>query len=257
MAGKFCNISYRCLVAVILLAAARGAAGRALDTFSYPSQEAAEQAWRPSPLAPPVVAAPAGQSGLTFPCPFGHEEVPRVYWDRTMSLDLSRTRTLQIDLSCDNPQAIRSFNIYLESGKGWYVCSTPLTEPGRQRLMLLKTAFSAEGRPAGWNRIRRVRISAWQGVQEDASLTLYGLDTGGDSILLVRNTLSTDSPAERSFASKIVQRLSRWLKDMNIAHGIVTDDEVVAGGLSPPGAGQAGARVAILAYNPHPPPKEL
>lgn len=252
------RLSVRCLVGLWLAAAglASAAPARVIDDFGYPGREAAAKTWRPAKGSPPPAPTEGGR-GLVFPCPFKSRELTRAYWDRAVSLDLSGARALEFDLSCDNPQAIRSFNVYLESGKGWYVWSTSLPEPGRQRLLMLKGEFAAEGRPAGWHRISRIRLSAWPGVPGDASVTAHGLKTAGGAILLVRNTLSTDSPAERSFAAKVTERLSRWLKDMDISHGIVTDDEVAAGGLAPPGAGQAGARVAVLPYNPHPPAKEL
>lgn len=217
-----------------------------LDPFRFASQAAAEQTWVASPISPAVAAE---AQGLRLPCPFSRN-IPRVYWSKDVSLNLSRCTSFELDLSCDNPHAFRSLNLYLKSGDGWYVWSTSLPEPGRQRVHVLKSGFSIEGKPAGWGRIDQVRFSAWQGIPADTSVTVYGLRARSDSILLIRNTGSTESAAERSFALKVTQRVSRWLLDLGISHGLITDDEVAAGGL-------AGARVAVLCYNPHPPEKEL
>lgn len=244
MGRRFCHL----LAAVLCLASAARAESIAIDPFSYPSQAAAQKAWRPSPFSPAVVLDPQSR-GVTFPCPFDRD-IPRVYWDRAVSVNLSHCTSLQVDLSCDNPRAFRSFNLYLKSGNGWYVWSTPLPSSGRQRLLVLKGDFSTEGKPAGWDRIELVRLSAWKGVPEDTSVTLFSLTAGADPILLVRNTVSTPSAAEKSFAAKVNERLSRWLRDMNVPHGVVTDEEVAHGGLR-------GARMAILGYNPHPPDDEL
>lgn len=219
------------------------------DSFTYPNPTVAARTWQASPISPAVVAGPAGQPGLTFPCPFS-KDIQRVYWDKPVSLDLSRCSSIALDLSCDRPEAFRSLNLYLKSGDGWYVWSGSLPEPGRQRVLVLKGDFAVEGKPAGWNRIELVRLSAWRGIPADTAVTVYSIEARADSILLVKNTTSSPSPAERSFASKVNQRLSRWLRDMNIPHGIVTDDDVKSGALG-------SARVAILGYNPHPPPAEL
>lgn len=242
-------------LAVLCVACCSAAEPTVIDAFSYPSQAAAEKAWRPSPISPRVALDPQS-GGVTFPCPFARD-LPRVYWDRAVSLDLSRFTSLQMDVSCNNPQAFRSFNLYLKSGNGWYVWTAPLPASGRQRLLALKGDFSTEGKPAGWDRIELVRLSAWKGVPEDTAVTLFSLATGADPILLVRNTVSTPSAAEKSFAAAVNERLSRWLRDMNIPHGVVTDEDVIRGALVPPGAGLQGARVALLGYNPHPPADEL
>jgi uncharacterized lipoprotein YddW (UPF0748 family) len=219
------------------------------DTFAYPNQIAASRTWQASPLSPRVVAGPAGQPGLTFYCPFS-KDIPRVYWDKAVSLDLSRCSSIEFDLSCDRPEAFRSLNLYLKSGDGWYVWSGFLPESGRQRVLALKGDFAVEGKPAGWNRIKLVRLSAWRGIPADTDVTVYSMEARADSILLDKNTTASPSPIERGFASKVNQRLSRWLRDMNIPHGIVTDEDVESGALGT-------ARVAILGYNPHPLPAEL
>ncbi len=235
------------LAAACLAASVARAGTLTIDDFRYATPEDARRAWTPSPISPTAIPQPEG--GLTLPCPFG-KKTPRVYWDRAVSLDLSRSTSLEIDLSCDTPQAFRSFNIYLKSGNGWYIWSGSLPEPGRQRLCLLKNDFQTEGRPLGWHRIELVRLSAWEGVPQNTQITVYSLQARANSILLVQNTTSTSNSVERSFAAKVNQRISRWLMDLGIPHGVLTDDDVARGEL-------AGARIAILGYNPHPPAREL
>ncbi|MBN1268878.1 MAG: family 10 glycosylhydrolase [Kiritimatiellae bacterium] len=247
MARTLKNRRGHAAAAVILLAAAcAGARAADLDAFAYPSAEAARKAWKPVGASPPV--APAA-GGLDFPCPF-RRDLERVYWDREISADLSPYTSIELDLACDNPRAVRSLLLYFKSGDGWYAARVPLAEPGRQTVRLLKSDFSTEDRPRGWGRIERIRLSAWPGVREDTALTAYGLRARANGILLVRCTTATDDAAERKVAARVTGRVSRWLKRMNVPHGVVTDDEVTAGGLS-------GASVAVLCYNPHPPPREL
>jgi len=218
-----------------------------LGTFHFANAAMASGAWVASPASPKVSPLPDG--GVAFTCPF-ETKVDRVYWDHDAKLDLSRATSLELDFDCDRTDAMRSFNIYLKSGSGWYVWSTSVPEPGRQRLFIPRNAFTQEGKPAGWNRIESVRLSAWRGVPGRATLKIYALQARVDSILLIKNTLSTPSPAERSYSAKILQRISRWLTTLCIPHGVITDDEVEDGALG-------RATLAILPYNPHPPAREV
>ncbi len=220
------------------------AGGPVLDRFVYSSAAAARQAWKAvGDGTPPVEPIPGG--GLAFPCPFQSARLDRCYWDRAVSLDLSQATSLQLELSVDRPEALRSLLVYLESDGGWYVWGGPLAQPGRQRLTLTKKDFQTEGRPAGWNRIRRVRISPYAGAPGDARLILYSFAARADAVLLIRGVQSVSDPAERRFAAGIADRLHGWLADLDIPHGLLDDGDVTDTAL-------ARASVAILGYNPVP-----
>ncbi len=239
------------LVAALLagLAPSANAGSMVIDSCSYADAGKAQTAWRAITAAPLVRPGSADAGGLVFPCPF-KSDVPRVCWDRIVPLNLSRFTSINIDMACDNPHAVRTFNIYLKSGEGWYVSTTTLAEPGRRILSFPIQSFTAEGRTAGWARIERIRLSAWRGLPENTDLRVFSIRANTDSILLVQSTRSSTSQDEKIFSQRIAKRLSSWLAAEGVPHGLVTDDDVIRGILS-------GARVAVLVCHPHPPREEI
>jgi uncharacterized lipoprotein YddW (UPF0748 family) len=225
-----------------------GGKAATLESFAYSSPEAAQKVWRPAPGTPPVQIV-AKNSGCLFPCQFANER-DRVYWDRDLRADLSQATSIHLDLQCDNPSALRSPTLYVRSGKGWYVGRIPLRGSGRQLVFINRSAFATEGRPSGWNRIEGLRISAWRADSQNTHLRLYDLRAEADPVLVVKNTLSSPSPAERNYGNAIAARISGWLTEVGIPHGVITDEEVIHGGLM-------NGRVAILSYHPHPPAREI
>ncbi len=219
-----------------------------IDGFTYSSAAAAQKAWQPSPASPAVTLSPKGE-GVVFPCIFARGG-ERVYWDRAVSVDLSRQTSILLDFSCDDPGALRSPTIYFKSGGGWYVARIPMRGAGRRIVSLAKTDFSTEEKPAGWHRIERIRLSAWKADGRNTALTIHSLRAEENSVVLVRNTLSAPSEGERRYGTRVSTRLSRFLAEAGIPHGVVTDEEVVHGALMK-------SRVAILSYHPHPPAREI
>ncbi|MGD9874795.1 MAG: glycoside hydrolase family 10 protein [Kiritimatiellia bacterium] len=205
-----------------------------LGAFNFPSREEADKAWIRRDGSPAVATAGAA-GGVTFPCPLKDRD--RVYWDQAVSLDLSSFTSLEMDLSCRRPESIRSLGIYLKSGSGWYVWNKPLAYAGRQTVLMPKNLFSIEGTPAGWHRIEAVRVSPWRGNAENTEISIYGLFGRADEILIMKGT-HTD-PAEQAAARRAAERLSDWLADLNLPHGIVAGDQI-----------PAQARILILPYNP-------
>lgn len=229
------------LLALMSCSPPAGAGTVLLENFSCADPAEARKAWLPKDVSPPVVAVPGG---VTFPCPFDGG-IDRVYWDRAVTLNLERYTSLELDLTCDHPEALRSLTIYFKSGEGWYVWGQPLRRAGRQSISLLKEDASREGRPAGWHKIEAIRVSPWRGVPVAASLTLHALVAREDTLLLVRATTSARDANERAVAEKLTRRLGGWLDDLGLPYGSISDDDVEAGRLR-------GARVAVLPYNAHP-----
>jgi len=183
------------LFLAVLSAPAAGWAGPVLlESFRYAGPAEAGQAWTPKESSPPVVSQ---ADGLRFPCPFQSGK-DRMYWDRAVSLDLERYTGLELELTCDQPEALRSLSIYFKSGPGWYLWSKPLKRAGRQTLALLKDEAATEGKPAGWHRIEGIRISPWRGTPVAASLTLHALSAREDTLLLVRATTSGRNATEEA-----------------------------------------------------------
>lgn len=219
---------------------ARGNNELTLDAFIFSSQKSAAQTWQAKGGSPPV-QRPAAKPGLVFPCMFD-AATSRVYWDRKVALDLSTYSGMVMDLSCDRPELIRKLAIYFKSGDGWYIWNKPFIRAGRQRLTLLKSDFAAEGNPAGWHTIEAIRIAPWKESVGQTSLTLYSLTARIESIVLVQGSSSIPIPGEKTTAQKVTQRISRWLSEAGVPHGVIDDTDVTDQTLAP-------ARLSILPYN--------
>ena len=226
-----------------VLTTLHASAARVIDDFSYDSPSAARQAWQARNDSPNVVPVPPPVTGLTFPVPF-RKPIDRVYWDRAVSADLSRYDVITLDLTCDHPRAMRSLAVYFKSGDGWYVWNRSLPRTGRQSIRMLKSDFQTEGRPAGWHRIEAIRISPWKGEARDTQLILHSLTAHATSIFIMQGTTSAPDDAERTASRRATQRISRWLTDMNISHGVITDEQLTADIVQ-------RARLIILPYNPN------
>jgi uncharacterized lipoprotein YddW (UPF0748 family) len=216
-----------------------------IDAFDYPSVAAASRVWVPQAESPAIRRAHA--DGLTFPVPFA-ADTDRVFWDRSARLDLSAFDTIQIELTCPEPEALRALAIYFKSGDGWYAWSRPLREPGRQTITLMKSEFQTEGNPTGWHQIERIRVSPWKGMPVNTTLTLHRMAALTPSILI----LQADQPpaGEAQVARRTAQRISQWLGDLQLAHATLPESTVTAARL-------ARARIVILPYNPEITPARL
>ncbi|NCA82409.1 MAG: hypothetical protein EOM72_06640 [Opitutae bacterium] len=205
-------------------------------------------AWKPFLKAP--LAAPAGEA-IAFPAPFSGGG-DRFAWDKTVNYDLSAAVAFELDVACPLPDAVRTLGLYFKSGPGWYVANKPLASPAPHTLVYAKSDFTAEGKPAGWNRIDGLRLSPWKGTApRDTALVCSRLATvEGTRLVLVRGTSSCPDAGARAVADKTTARVSQLLIEAGIGHAIVTDDDLPKGALQ-------NATAALLPYNPNPAPAQL
>ncbi len=231
------------LLATCALPAA-ASAGRLVEDFA----PGAAAAWKPYLKSPAVVAA---ADGLAFPAPFS-QAVDRAAWDKAGSFDLSAAVAFELDVSCPQPAALRTLGLYFKSGAGWYVANKPLAGAVPHTLVYAKSDFSTEGKPAGWNRIDGIRLSPWKGAAAtDVALVVRRLATvEGSALVVVRGTVSCPDAGARAVADKTTERVSRLLIEAGLGHAVVADEDVARGALR-------NAGVALLPYNPNPPPAEL
>jgi uncharacterized lipoprotein YddW (UPF0748 family) len=229
------------IAAAVLAACAPLASATVIDSFDYPSEKAAQSAWRAIDQSPPALPGPEG--GLLLRCPFSGSR-DRVYWDRDVSLNLSGSTSIELDVECDRPEALRSFALYFESGGGWYIWNKPLREAGRHVVSIRKDEFAIEGHPAGWHQIQRLRLSPWKGSAADARIVVRGLAGRSDSVFVVRPTLSVADATEKKYALRTCDRVTAWMSDLGIPHAVTEEgrlDAVVS-----------SATLLVLPYNPYP-----
>jgi uncharacterized lipoprotein YddW (UPF0748 family) len=237
---------------VNLLQSSQRAAAALLCVLSVPafgdafSRLAQASAWTAGPGAPEAQAAAAG---VWFACPFDGG-ADRFYWDARATLELGEASGIDFELTAKRPTASRSLSIYFKSGEGWYHWSRTVRGEARQTLSIVKSECSVEGLTAGWNKIEMIRFSPWSGSPHAAGFVLHNVSPRTDSIVLVEATSSSPNAAERAVARRATRQISAFLNDAGIKHGSLDDDAVAAGALR-------HASVAILGYNPTPPPGEI
>lgn len=227
------------LVAAWATAAAGLSCARAEDVvpLRFGDDEAASTAWTTTEGTP---AARAHAGALLLRAPFSTDSADRYIWDCKREIDLSGTPLLALDLTCDRPEAIRTINLYFESGTGWYAWAVPVRRPGRQRAFLATATLHAEGSPAGLDRITRIRISPWRGNGGDARLVVHSLRPASPVVAVLRGTASLPDPAERRFGESATRRIQGWMEDAGIPH-LVADEKDFRPDWP--------VRVAILGYN--------
>ncbi len=251
-------------VLLLLLAAHSGGWARAdvvseLDVLSFAQPGSGHTSWTVGATGSEAsVSSPAGSSlrralsvqgvgdgGMRFPCLFKDSGVDRLFWDRSINLDLGESHVLELDLACPRPDAVRTIGVYLRSGEGWYLWIVPLGEGARHSLSFQIKKASVEGRPSGWNRISALRISFTSALSLNTHVEIYSLRSRICDVVVVEGSLSAPDPAERSAARSAARRTSRWLDELGIKYALLCDEDVVAGKLG-------RSRVVVLPYNPFP-----
>jgi uncharacterized lipoprotein YddW (UPF0748 family) len=242
--GKLFSTAWKTALALLLALPAAAPAARLVEPFASGSAAA----WKPFLQSPAVFET---ADGISFPAPFSTGR-DRFAWDKAVNFDLSAAVAFELDVACPLPDALRNLGLYFKSGAGWYVANKPLANPGAHTLVYAKSDFTAEGKPAGWNKIDGLRISPWKGANpRDTALVLKRLATvEGAAIIVVRGTSSCPDAGARAVADKTAERVSGLLIEAGIGHSVVTDDDVAKGAL-------AKATAAVLPYNPNPTPAEL
>jgi len=195
--------------------------------------------WKAGPNAPRASAA-AGATCTTFRCPF--DKADRVYWDTKQVPDLSRASSVELRLRLTQPSAFRRVSLHFQSGAGWYTALFHVTHAGDYTLRLPLGTFDVEGKPAGWDKVSTMRLSGWKGNGPNASFDFCSVTPKTDAITIYKATSSERSSAERSVARRSAQRISQWLNQLGISHGMVTDESFRTHSLD-------RSSVLILPYN--------
>ncbi|MBI5381203.1 MAG: family 10 glycosylhydrolase [Opitutae bacterium] len=226
-----------------------------IDSGLYPVAAAAQAVWRPMKGSVPVVPAEVqGRAALRLPCNFAGTTIERASWDRTVALDLAGCRGLQFEFFCTNLAPVTQFRIYLQSGEGWYAASfQPELENAWHTITVPKSALKPEGRPAGWDRITTVRLSAWRGQDTDTEFCVRELRRTGvlgqdASIAVLRaESLIRALPREGRSVEQYTTAMTEGLAAAGLGCATPSDLEVTAAQLQ-------AARLVVLPYNPTLPP---
>jgi uncharacterized lipoprotein YddW (UPF0748 family) len=187
-----------------------------------------------------------GKPALGLTCNFAGTNFERASWDRKVKLDLSAFQGIELRMRVAKPGPVARFNIYLQSGEGWYTGSFfPESTAKWSTVEIEKSAMHVEGKPAGWGSIGTIRISAWRGKDEDTEIVLggirgYGVLGEDASVAILRaDTIAGDSRSVGEFAATVGAQLGA----IGIRHATLSDRDVSAAQLR-------SAKLVVLPHNP-------
>ncbi len=228
-----------------------------IESGNYSADTAARAAWQPmSDTAPVSTATLDGQSVLRFPCNLAGTRIERASWDRRVRLDMSGCRGVEFELFCRDASPISYFSLYFQSGEGWYSGTFYPESFGWNRIAIDLSGMSSEGKPAGWNAIRAIRLSAWRGSDTDTEFFLRGLRKvgvlGADTLVaLVRcDSAAHTSRPETDGIERFCAAVAEHLKVLGIAYATISDLDLTADRLRYP-------KLVVLPRNPVMPDKAL
>jgi len=223
-----------------------GTPAETIDACAYPDAAAARKAWQPMRGSAEVEPAEvAGRRCLAMPCTFAGTSIERASWDRPGPVDLADRRGVRFKMYVNDPTPVGHFTMYLHSGDGWYAAGFAPQARGRWHTVAVeKRDTKIEGRPAGWGKVDRLRISAWRGKDEDTVLHLADLEAFGRpaAVLVVRAESRIQAGSDDGFA-----RYARQTAEMFEAAGLRA---AVISDLDLNGERLAGRRLLVLPYNP-------
>jgi len=200
--------------------------------------------------APVSVTTRDGRPVLHLPCNFAGTKIERASWDRAVALDLASCRGVEFQLLCRDPGPVSYFSLYFQSGEGWYHASFfPENTDAWNTITLDKSTFRPEGKPAGWGKIRTIRLSAWRSADENTEMFLRDFRKtgalGGDALVaIVRGDSALKrSPAEADERGRYTETTARLLAEMDVGYSVISDLDLTVERLKL-------ARVVILPHNP-------
>jgi uncharacterized lipoprotein YddW (UPF0748 family) len=229
-----------------------------IDECRYQDSAGAQALWMPMRGSLPAgVQELDGRSVLRLNCNFAGTATERVSWDRSVKLDLSSGRGIRFEILCRNPSPVSYFSLYFRSGSGWYHAAFyPESAVGWNTIVIDKKDMVAEGKPAGWEQIEAIRLSAWRGAEQDTEFCLRNLRQtgvlGADAhiaILRADSVLQAGSDQAKA-VEQSVSTVAQFLYDLDIGCSLISDRELSLEVIK-------RAQVVILPYNPSLPERSL
>lgn len=222
-----------------------------IEEGRYANDAAAQAVWKPMKgSAPATVSREADGAALRLPCNFAGTDFERASWDRAVKVDLAAGRGVRFEFFCPNLDAISQFNIYFQSGDGWYSTTfQPEVANAWTTITVNKSATRPEGKPAGWGRIATIRVSAWRGQNTDTEMRLRNLRTAGvlgidaDVAVIRAETAARGDAAEAKSVEQFTAAVAEGFEAWGIGCATPGDDELTAAQLR-------GAKLVVLPYNP-------
>ncbi len=172
----------------------------------------------------------------------------RASWDFTVSCDLRLRSGVQFDFFCDDLEQFSSFSCYFRSGDGWYHGTFAPEENGAwQRVTVLKSACSLEGKPQGWGNITALRISGWRAGTGRTRVALANVAEAGGrpdvAVVYADSLAATRGAAEAKSCLTFAGTLAASLRAIGVEPVVMADTDLSEAAL-------AHVAAVALPYNP-------
>jgi len=112
------------ILAVMSLTVTKSQAGFA-PIIDFPGKAS----WRVGPDTPKAVNT---SNGVKFPCAF-NAKTSRVYWDYPVSTDLSKSLTVELELSCPDSEKVHSVGLVSLDSAAGQIRAAEVFLPGSER----------------------------------------------------------------------------------------------------------------------------
>jgi uncharacterized lipoprotein YddW (UPF0748 family) len=190
---------------------------KSIDGFEYASDAAAQAAWQEtaSPAEGPAGVAKNLQGGravampVKFSAATSDPQFDAATWERSLALDLTGQRGVQLDLLPSSLASVGSVTLALQSGDGWYektVAADELVAGQWNTITVERQEMLAEGVPGTWAAIGKVRFSVERdksAAGTDSTVYLRDLRTLLPGILVIRQ-----EPEDTTYAATVVAQLA-------------------------------------------------
>ena len=194
--------------------------------------------FQPGEGAPAALPAKIGGVILSIPFDSGAD---RVYWDLPIHAPDPNSSSLALEMTIDDPGAIRAISAHLRCGDDWMSAAVSTPGTGRQTLNFHRSDFASEGGSPEWSRAGLLRISVWSGAARPSSIVLHAIRSRAHDIAIVRGSERT-SPGEGPLALQCARRAQRLFEKAGVDVTTV-DDDLERRDLGP-------FRWLVLPYNP-------
>jgi uncharacterized lipoprotein YddW (UPF0748 family) len=222
------------------------------DDIGY-SQAEAQKLWVPLAGSKDVsVIETQGGKTLELAVNFSGTGIDRVGWDRGIPLNLNMCKGVEFLFYSEDISSISQFVMYFHSGDGWYACSFVPEKVGEwTRVRVEKKVSQIEGRPAGWGKVDKIRLSAWRGSDRDAKFYIRNIGRYGTGakILIVRgDSAATTAPTEIKSVDEYGEIMAGFLDSLGLSYFVISDEDFTADEMK-------GRELVILPFNPAMPEK--
>ena len=221
------------LAAIIVHSSPAFGLTKVIDSFDYSSTQAARRAWQPSSDSPPVglTTREGGDKALLASCKMD-QVGDRVYYDKTVDMDLSACGRVELSVYADPPGAVRG-TVYFQSPGGWYAGGFSFRQDGWHHVAIDRPDFRTEESPSGWDQIKKVRLAFWKSGMPKGTVKIAVNELQARSLPLV--LVRSDS--------NYAQRTADLLESLGVEFMQMPQSELDRGSLK-------GAKLAILPHNP-------